>query len=223
MNNPNVTTAAVAQSRTDEELVAAAKTGDELAFEALFRRYESRIFAVIRRYIRVHQDAEDIVQQTFQNAFVYLQQFLGKSTFATWLTRIAINESLIFLRRGRAIRKVLIEDSCDEDVTSHSLRMIDSNPNPEMTYLQQEAADNLFSAMTQLRPGLRVAMELKELQELSGPDTARQMGVTVNAVKARVFYGRRKLRQILKRSTRPSRRRRSTIIAIAGNACRKVA
>ena len=202
MNDPNMTTAAPAHSRTDEELVAAAKTGDELAFETLVKRYESRIFSVALRYTRVHQDAEDIVQQTFQKVFVYLQRFQGKSAFSTWLTRIAINESLMFLRRGRTLREISIEDSCSEEATPHGLEILDSSPNPEMSYLQQEAVEILFSAMTQLRPALRVTMELRELRELSGLDTARHMGVSLGAVKARVFHGRRKLRKILRGSLR---------------------
>lgn len=219
INNRSVTPAAPAYSRTDEELVFAAKTGDELAFETLVKRYKSRIFAVALRYTRVHEDAEDIVQQTFQKLFRYLHNFQGKSSFSTWLTRIAINESLMFLRRGRALREVSIEDACGEDATSRGLEILDSGPNPEMSYLQQEAANVLFSAMTQLRPALRVAMELKELRELSGSDTARHMGVSLSAVKARVFHGRRKLRQILRGSTRPTRRCRTTpaIPSLAGN------
>jgi len=163
INNPDVATAGSGNPGTDEELVAAAKSGDELAFEMLIKRYQSRVFALALRYTRIHEDAEDIVQQTFQKAFVYLQKFQGKSAFATWLTRIAINESLMLLRRGRASREVSFIDSCSEDATSRGLEILDSSPNLEMSYLQQEAVDILFSAMTQLRPGLRIAMELKEL------------------------------------------------------------
>src|ERR1700757_3900640 len=87
----------------DEALVAAAKRGDELAFERLVRRHRPRIFALALRYARVREDAEDIVQQTFQKAFVYLHRFQGKSSFSTWLSRIAINEALMLLRRGRML------------------------------------------------------------------------------------------------------------------------
>jgi RNA polymerase sigma-70 factor, ECF subfamily len=200
-NNPDVTTAGCGNRGTDDELVAAAKRGDELAFEMLIKRYQSRIFALALRYTRIHEDAEDIVQQTFQKVFVYLRRFQEKSSFATWLTRIAINESLMFLRRGRAAREISIDDPRSEDTSSRELEILDSNPNPEMSYLQQETAHILFSAMAQLRPALRITMELKELRELSGSDTARHLGVSLSAVKARVFHGRTKLRQILRHST----------------------
>src|SRR5690242_10930425 len=82
-------------STTEEKLVAAARYGNELAFEVLFKRYERRIQSVAQRYTGVHEDAKDVVQQTFQNAFVHLQRFEWRSSFSTWLTRIAINEALM--------------------------------------------------------------------------------------------------------------------------------
>jgi len=212
-----MTTAGCGNAGTDEDLVAAAKSGDELAFEMLIKRYQSRIFALALRYTRIREDAEDIVQQKFQKVFVYLHKFQGKSSFSTWLTRIAINESLMFLRRGRAAREISIDDTRSEDASSRELEILDSSPNSEMSDLQQETVHILFSAMAQLRPALRITMELKELRELSGSDTARHMGVSVSAVKARVFHGRTKLRQMLRHSTTSPRRSGRTFLGINGN------
>jgi len=206
----------LADAETDEALIAAAKTGDERAFATLINRHQSRVFALALGYTRIREDAEDIVQQTFQKVFVYLREFQGKSSFSTWLTRIAINESLMFLRRGRAARK-LIDNTRSEDASSRELKILDSSPNPEMSYLQQETVHILFSAMAQLSPTSRIAMELKELRELSGSDTARHLGVSVSAVKARVFHGRRKLRQILKDSATSPRRSGCAVLGITGN------
>jgi RNA polymerase sigma-70 factor (ECF subfamily) len=217
MNKPVVTSAGCGKPGTEEELVAAAKSGDERAFEMLIKRYQSRIFALALCYTRIHEDAEDIVQQTFQKVFMYLHKFQEKSSFLTWLTRITINESLMFLRRSRAAREISIDDTRSEDTSSRELEILDSSPNPEMSYLQQEAVHTLLSAIAQLRPALRITMELKELRELSGSDTARHMGVSVTAVKARVFHGRRKLRQILRHSTTSTRRSGRTFSGITGN------
>ena len=79
----------------DEELVAAAKGGDDLAFETIVKRHRQRISAVALRYTRSREDAEDIVQQTFQRAFSHLQGFEGRSSFSTWLTSIVINQALM--------------------------------------------------------------------------------------------------------------------------------
>ena len=213
ITQPDLNSAAPAGPRTDEELVAAAKSGDELAFETLIKRNELRIFAVALRYTRVHQDAEDILQQTLQKLFVNLRKFEGKSSFATWVTRIAINESLMLLRKNRALHEVSIEDAAGEDDNSFDVALLDSSPNPEMSYLNREEAQILFSALAQLKPTLRRAVEFKELREFSGLDTARHLGVSLAAVKARVFHGRRKLRQILRHSTSSPRSSRPTIVA----------
>src|SRR5438094_7000606 len=87
-------------------LVLAAKRGDGHAFEVLIGRYQRRILAVAQRFTRIREDAEDVVQQSIQKAFIYLHKFEGKSSFSTWLTRIAINEALMLLRRGRGRREV---------------------------------------------------------------------------------------------------------------------
>src|ERR1700747_958460 len=98
-------------SKGDHAIVLAAKSGDEQAFGILFKRYQTKIFAVAHRYTRIPEDAEDVVQETFQKAFLHLHKFEGKSSFYTWLTRIAINEALMLLRRKRGSHEVPIEAS----------------------------------------------------------------------------------------------------------------
>ena len=144
---------------TDDALVVAAKTGDELAFETLIKRHQKRIFALALRYTRVREDAQDVVQQTLHKAFVYLQKFEGKSSFSTWLTRIAINEALMLLRRGRAMREVSIVDSSSEE--GIALEIPDTSPNPEGEYLQLERVRILSGAMP--RPSRLLCEELSSL------------------------------------------------------------
>lgn len=180
---------------TDETLVAAAKNGDENAFEALVRRHRRKLFAVALRYTRVREDAEDVVQQTFQKTFVHLDSFEGKSSFSTWLTRIAINEALMCLRRARAVREVPIDDLNGDEGTRPHFNIADERPDPEATYMQREEVRILSIAIRRLTPAMRNVLELKEFRELSTQETARQLGLSVAAVKARVFHGRKKLRK----------------------------
>ena len=182
----------------DQALVAAAKMGDHEAFETLVKRYRARIFALALRYTRVHEDAEDVVQQTFQKMFVYLGNFEGKSSFSTWLTRIAINEALMFLRRALAQREVSLNDLSEDERATHSTEMPDSRPDPEANYLMREGTELLSAAVGKLTGRLRVAIELRELAELSTRETARRMGVSLAAVKTRIFHGRIKLRNTLR-------------------------
>jgi RNA polymerase sigma-70 factor (ECF subfamily) len=189
-------------SRKEEAaLVVAAQSGDAHAFEILIERYQRRLLAVARRFTRIREDAEDIVQQSLQKAFIHLHKFEGKSSFSTWLTRIAINEALMLLRRGRRLCEVSIDDLNGKQESALRREMTDSRPGPENTFLQSEQNRVLAAAMNGLKPGTRKAIELRELGELSMEQAARVMGLSVGAVKARVFHGRRKLHQVLKRES----------------------
>src|SRR6266436_4718193 len=187
----------------DEEaaLVLAAKSGDAHAFEILFGRHQRKILAVARRFTRVREDAEDIVQQSLQKAFVHLQKFEGKSSFSTWLTRIAINEALMFLRKGRLVREVSIDDLSGNEETAPGVEIPDSRASPESAFFQSERKRVLSAAMDKLRPGIRTAIELRDLGELSTKEVARVLGLSIEAVKGRVYQGRRKLHQALKRES----------------------
>jgi RNA polymerase sigma-70 factor (ECF subfamily) len=197
--------ACLSDSALEQTLVVAAKNGDEQAFETLFKRYRQKVLRVVLRYTRVREDAEDIVQQSFHKAFMHLCRFEGKSSFSTWLTRIAINEALMFLRRMSAVREVSMDDAGDAEGIAASLEIPDSRQDPEASYLQRERARVLLSALKDLRPRMRRAIELRELAEFSTEQTAEQMGLSVGAVKARIFHGRRKLRERLRRYTKSPR------------------
>jgi RNA polymerase sigma-70 factor (ECF subfamily) len=184
----------------DALLVAAAKARDTRAFELLVERHERKIFLMVQRITRNREDAEDVVQQSFQKAFVHLKKFQGKSLFCTWLTRIAINEALMLMRRKRGVHEVPIEESSTKTDSGLPLYFRDPAPNPEDSCLDREQEQILSAALNKLGPGIRRAIELRDLGELSIGETALVMGLSVTAVKCRVFRGRRKLRQRLKQS-----------------------
>ena len=205
------TIACVSDPAGERTLLVAARNGDEQAFETLFKRYQQKTFAVVLRYTRVVEDAEDIVQQSFYKAFAHLSQFQGESSFSTWLTRIAINEALMFLRRIGAVREVSLDDIRDAQGSVVSLGIPDSNANPETRYSRREEVRILSKAVRNLRPRLRKTIVLRELRELSTSETARRMGLSVTSVKARIFRGRRELRQELASYLKPTRKPRTGI------------
>src|ERR1700722_4884653 len=219
-NELRVTVVRTRDSAGDEELVAAAKGGDELAFEKIVKRHRQRIFALALRYARSREDAEDIVQQTFQRAFIHLRGFEGRSSFSTWLTSIGINQSLMLLRRRRVLREVPIDDPSDDEGTTPALEMADTSPDPASSYLEQEEARVLVEAIGQLRPAIRKAVELTGLRELSMVEAARQLGISVVAMKSRMFHARRKLGEALKRNMRSRRVSGDGISAVAKDARR---
>ena len=188
----------------DMPLVAAAKKGNRKAFEILVKRHQQRIFFVARRMTRRREDAEDVVQQSFQKAFTHLRTFEGRSAFSTWLTRITITEALMFLRRSRRFREVLIDDLSRNEETTTVLEVPDSSPDPEAIYARREWVEMLSLAMNELPAGQRRAIQLHELDERSSEETARIMGISVGAVKGRMFHGRRKLRESLEHIVEPA-------------------
>src|SRR5258708_2582594 len=191
----------IAGQDDEAALVLAAKRGDGHAFEILIKHYQRRILAVARRLARIREDAEDIVQQSFQKAFVHLHKFEGKSSFSTWLTRIVINEALMWLRRGRGLREVSIDDLSGNEEIAVRLEMPDSRACPESAFLQDERSRILSAARDSLTQVTRRVIELRELGELSAREAAGVMGLSVGAVKARVFHGRKRLSQVLKRES----------------------
>jgi RNA polymerase sigma-70 factor (ECF subfamily) len=181
---------------SDGMLVTAAKRGNARAFEELVLRHEQRVFAVAQRITNNRQDAEDVVQETFHKVFVHLANFQEKSRFSTWLTRIAMNEAFMLLRRRRGIFEILPE-SADDGVKSAPEAFVDERPNPEESCLRSERTQLLTEAINRLGPRIRTAILLRDIEERSAEEAAQILGTTIGAVKARVFHGRRKLRGTL--------------------------
>ena len=181
---------------SDGMLVTAAKRGNARAFEELVLRHKRRVFAVAQRITNNRDDAEDVVQETFHKVFLHLDNFQEKSRFSTWLTRIAMNEAFMLLRRRRGVFEDLPE-STDDGVKSASETFVDQGPNPEESCLRRERTQLLTEAINRLGPRIRTAILLRDIEERSLEETAQILGTTSTAVKARVFQGRRKLRRII--------------------------
>jgi len=201
LQNHNATETGQAQrtvARNEDAVLVAAKHGDSAAFEMLCKRSASTVFHIARRMMRSKEDAEDVMQESFQMAFIHLKSFKGGSRFSTWLSRIAINASLMRLRRKSHSRDVSLDESAETEEPSFRLEVEDQGLNPEQLYAHKECQRILFEAMNELTPGMRQAIELRELGERSTEETAQIMGISAGAVKARVFHGRKILRQRLK-------------------------
>ena len=181
---------------SDGTLVAATKRGDTQAFEELVLRHRQRVLAVAQRITLNREDAEDVAQESFHKAFLHLDAFQERSQFSTWLTRIAMNEAFMLLRRRRGVFEVLPENP-DDGMKSSSEAFVDQSPNPEESCSQRERMQLLTEAINRLGPTIRTTILLRDIEEQSVKDTAQILGTSITAVKARVFQGRRKLRRTL--------------------------
>jgi len=182
---------------SDAMLVVATRNGTPAAFEELIGRYERRIFRLAQNVTQNRQDAEEVTQEAFFRAFTHLEGFKGDSRFSTWLTRIAINEALMKLRRRRPTVSLDGERETENGVVIHEVE--DWGPSPEQRYSQQELQHILSEAMGQLSPDLRLVTQLRDVGEFSTEETAQILGLSVSAVKSRSHRARITLRGLLNR------------------------
>jgi RNA polymerase sigma-70 factor, ECF subfamily len=185
-------------------LVAKAQSGNVGAFGELYERLRTRIYHTAFRILRNADDAEDAVQRSFQRAFTNLGKFRGDSAFSTWMTRIAVNDALMMLRQRRASIQI-VEDSSGGEQKSSAIDFADKGPTPEETVSANEVRDVVTQAISRLRKSLRAVVVLRELQGLTSEETARRLGLTVSAVKARTLHARRHLRRHLEQRLRAAR------------------
>lgn len=180
----------------DAALVAAARRGESAAFAELLCRYERRIFRMVLRITGNTEDAEEVVQDTFTRAFFRLGGFQGESRFSTWLTRIAINQALMKLRRRRHTEMPL-DDVLQTEDGSVPREVVDWGPTPEQRYSQGELRKILEGAIAGLKADQRVVFQLRDVEEFSIEETAEALGISVSAVKSRLLRARLVLREKL--------------------------
>jgi RNA polymerase sigma-70 factor (ECF subfamily) len=198
--NPSVSALA---KDDDGTLVAAAKAGDVAAFEELVGRYERKIFRLAQNMLWNREDAEDVMQEAFLKSFQRLGDFRGDSRFYTWLVRITINEALMKLRKRRP-SQVSLDKPLEGEDGLLPREIEDWGPTPEQRYGQKELDEILSRALGQLEPGNRIVFQMRDVEGLSAEETAQLLGLSVPAVKARLFRARLTLREKLNRSFRRS-------------------
>jgi RNA polymerase sigma factor (sigma-70 family) len=196
--SPQSAAAAVSDLRawSEEQLIAAAKSGRRAPFGELCERHMKQVFCVTRRIVRNREDAEDAAQDCFLSAFVHLKDFDGRSQFATWLTSIAINAALMKLRKNRGVREVPMDEPYPsfESVAQREFRY--DAPDPEESCSLRERRRIVKSAISALRPRARNVVELFHIHEHSIRETAQILGISTGAAKARIFHAKIKLHRM---------------------------
>ncbi len=177
---------------SDEEVVRQVLDGNTALYELLMRRYNERLYRAARAITRDDREAEDVMQQTYVNAFASLRQFSGLARFSTWLTRIAINESLARVRR-RVKYEPFDEDAAEKPASAG----IASVSDPERQAMSGELRELLEWAIDGLADGAREVFVLREVEELSTLETAHLLGVSEDVVKTRLSRARSALRNAL--------------------------
>jgi RNA polymerase sigma-70 factor, ECF subfamily len=184
---------------TDEHIVQRVLQGEVLLFEMLMRRHNQRIYRAIRSIIRDDSECEEIMQETYVRAYEHLAQFEGRAKFSTWLTRIAVNESI-----KRSIARGRLDPLNREDSDGDYETMLFSDEatlSPESNAARGELAAFLEDSILALPPAYRTVLILRDLEELSTSETAEALDITDTNVKVRLHRAHELLRtQLMSRA-----------------------
>jgi RNA polymerase sigma-70 factor, ECF subfamily len=182
---------------SEAALVSMAKLGDSDAFVVLSELHSSRILRTIYNITKNWHDAEDALQDSMLKAFSHLKDFQEKSSFSTWLTRIAINSALMMLRKKRVRYEIPFDGIDDSGDNYERWELKSPAENPESRLARKEREELLKDAILRLPQVLREVVDLRQARGYSTKEIAQALGISVPAVKSRLSRARLTLRTAL--------------------------
>ncbi len=181
----------------DRELAARIAQGEAALFAVVMKRYNQRLYRIARGMGIQDADCDDLLQQSYIQAYLKLPQFRGDSSLSTWLTRIVINQCLMFLRKKRP---AITEYGELEGFESRSHEeQADPSQNPEYDLIREETRQLLERAIDALPEDYRIVYVMREIEELSVRDIAASLDITEANVKVRIHRARKLLQAHLRK------------------------
>jgi RNA polymerase sigma-70 factor (ECF subfamily) len=184
---------------SDEEVVTRVMAGDIDLFEILMRRYNQRLYRAVRSIVTDEAEVEDVLQEAYLSAYDHLGGFAGRSSFATWLVRIAVNKALDRLRRSRRLVGLETVDPAHPQEQPGFIAFATNSTNPEQASASRELVDLLSDAIDALPAGYRTVYVLREIEDLNTREVADCLSLEVATVKTRLHRARGLLREGLDR------------------------
>ncbi len=180
----------------EQQLVERAKNGDRAALAKLVNKYSDRIYNLALRILRRKEDAEDVLQETFLTVIEKLNTFDGRSSFFTWIYRIATNAALMRLRKKKVVFQELNDDP-DFQESIESRVFVDWSQDPSISVFDEEVRQKLNDAINKLSDIYRSVFVLRDIEGLSIKETSEILGITEENVKIRLRRARQFLRNYL--------------------------
>ena len=181
---------------TERVLLERSKAGDAAAFAELIQQSSPTARRAIQAITRNPADVDDVMQETSLKAFQALRFFDQRSKFSTWLTRIAINNALMLLRRQKHKREISV-DIDGEDSEARSSLLTDNMLNPEDALIRDQSIQIIREAVYALPRTLREYAERCSIQDMSNAEASSSLRITVGTGKSRLFRVRQRLRSSL--------------------------
>lgn len=176
---------------SDSQIILQVLEGDKELFEILIRRYNQRIYRVVRGYIKSEDDTMDIMQDAYVKAFTKLKQFNNEASFSTWLIRISINEALQYIRKKKRNYENYVNARPVEDI----FNLPDSNQmNPEKQVIGLETRQMIERTVDRLPEKYRVVFILHQVEGLSNPEISECLNLTETNVKVRLHRAKNLLK-----------------------------
>jgi RNA polymerase sigma-70 factor (ECF subfamily) len=184
-------------SADDQRLIAECLHGKTAAFGVLVRRYQERLYHSVYRLVENAEDAQDVVQEAFLNAYQSLDGFKGDSLFFTWLYRIAVNTAISFKRKHRVLART-------ESRTNGEPAMEPLDPSatsrPEHALEQAELGTRVRQALARLSPEHRAVLVMKDMEGHKYETMAEVLQVPIGTIRSRLHRARLELRELLETS-----------------------
>jgi len=186
----------------DSVLVQRSQTGDLEAMERLILKYQSRIFNVVLKMCGNSDDAAELTQETFVKVIESIEKFKGKSSFYTWVFRIAVNLTLNYCQRNArmATRSLDAEESESDSQGRQGLKEFlsdDSAADPAVLAQRRELCDLAKTALLKLEEPQRAVMVLRDIEGMNYAEIAEVLNVELGTVRSRLSRARSHLREIL--------------------------
>ena len=181
----------------DLEMVRAVQAGDATAYRGLVERYQGRIYAVCYGMVRNREDARDLAQESFVKAYKSLDRFRLESSFYTWICRIAMNVSIDHLRRKKVRRAQEYDDGIAARDSAGVISLSHHRNDPHRDLHRKQLREKIMAALETLPEDQKQAVVLREMDGLSYKEIAEIMGIPEGTVMSRLFYARKKLREVL--------------------------
>jgi RNA polymerase sigma-70 factor (ECF subfamily) len=206
---------------SDSALVERIGRGDHLAFEAVMRKYNGKLFRIARAILKDDSDAEDVLQEAYLDAYRHIGDFRGGSELSTWLTRIVINQALMRVRKERRRSSIVpFRSALMHETDSPEVQVPDQqSESPSASAIRAETRQMLERRIDELPVAFRTVFIMREVEEMSVEETARCLSITPATVRTRLFRARALLREALARDIDTAT---GDVFAFAGARCDRI-
>ncbi len=174
-------------NKIDQQLLAAAKIGDQKAYTALMDKYKNSVYHIILRIVRKPEDAEDLMIETFAKAFDHLEQYSIEYAFSTWLFKIASNTCIDFLRKKR-IDKVSLEN---ENAKITDSLNFSTGSNPETEFIKSQRARQMQQLVSNMDETFSRVISLRYFKEFSYEEISAELNIPVGTIKVQLHRAKR--------------------------------